>query len=292
VPPEPLDLLHLGHERVIGAYLVDTTEGLALFDCGPSTCVAVLKERLGERGLELRDLRHLLLSHIHLDHAGAAGVLVREHPELQVHVSPVGAPHLVDPTRLEQSARRLYGDEFDTLWGELAPVPKENVHETGDRVLELDCFPSPGHASHHVCYLDSDGTLYAGDAVGVRIQPSRFVLPPTPPPEFDLAVWESTLDAIDRRAPERLALIHFGVADSPPEHVAELRRRLRAWTSLVGEGASEEEFEAAGTAELGDDAPPYVQAMPLWQSYAGLRRYWDKRQKPTPANEGSGAALP
>jgi glyoxylase-like metal-dependent hydrolase (beta-lactamase superfamily II) len=281
VPPAPLDLLHLGRERVIGAYLLDTPDGPALFDCGPTTCVPALKSGLQGRGLELQDVPHLLLSHIHLDHAGAAGVLVREHPALQVHVSPIGAPHLVDPSRLEQSARRLYGDEFDTLWGELASVPQENVRETGDRVLGLDCFPSPGHASHHVCYLDSDGTLYAGDAAGVRIQPSAFVLPPTPPPEFDLAVWESTLDELERRAPERLALIHFGVADDPREHLAELRRRLRSWTALVGDGATEDEFEAAALAELGDDAPPYVQAMPPWQSYAGLRRYWDKRRTET-----------
>jgi glyoxylase-like metal-dependent hydrolase (beta-lactamase superfamily II) len=278
VPPEPLDLLHLGRQRVIGAYLLETSEGPALFDCGPASCVPVLKERLRERGLELQEVRHLLLSHIHLDHAGAAGVLVREHPELQVHVSPVGAPHLVDPARLEQSARRLYGDEFDTLWGELAPVPRENVRETGDRILGLDCFPSPGHASHHVCYVDEDGVLYAGDAAGVRIQPSPFVLPPTPPPEFDLQAWESTLDELERRDPQRLALIHFGVAGDPREHLAELRQRLRAWTLLVGDGASEEEFEAVAIAELADDAPSYVQAMPLWQSYIGLRRYCDTRQ--------------
>jgi glyoxylase-like metal-dependent hydrolase (beta-lactamase superfamily II) len=281
VPPEPLDLLHLGHERVIGAYLLDTPEGPALFDCGPTTCISALKEGLRERGLELQDVPHLLLSHIHLDHAGAAGVLVREHPGLQVHVSPLGAPHLADPTRLEQSARRLYGDEFDALWGELAPVPMENIRETGDQVLGLDCFPSPGHASHHVCYVDRDGTLYAGDAAGVRIQPSRFVLPPTPPPEFDLAVWESTLDEIERRDAQRLALIHFGVADDPIEHLAALRVRLRSWTALVGDGATEEEFEAAALAELGEDAPPYVQAMPPWQSYAGLRRYWVKRRAET-----------
>ena len=278
ITTDPLDLLHRGRERVIGVYLLETPEGPALFDCGPATCVPVLKERLRLRGLELHDVRHLLLSHIHLDHAGAAGVLVREHPELQVHVSPVGAPHLIDPSRLEQSARRLYGDEFDTLWGELAPVPQENVRETDDRVLGLDCFPSPGHASHHVCYVDGDRTLYAGDAAGVRIQPSRFVLPPTPPPEFDLEAWESTLDELERRDPARLALIHFGVADEPREHLAELRRRLRLWTSLVGDGASEEGFEAAATEELGHDAPQYEQAMPLWQSYAGLERYWEKRR--------------
>ena len=276
---EPLDLLHLGRERVIGVYLLETDDGLALFDCGPSTCVPALKDRLREHGLELGDVRDLLLSHIHLDHAGAAGVLVREHPALQVHVSPIGAPHLVDPSRLERSARRLYGDEFDALWGELAPVPQENVHETADRVLGLECFPSPGHASHHVCYLDADRTLWAGDAAGVRVQPSRFVLPPTPPPEFELDTWERTLDEIEARRPERLALIHFGVADDPAEHLAELRRRLRSWTERVGEGASEEEFEAAALAELGADAPPYEQAMPFWQSYAGLRRYWDKRRE-------------
>jgi glyoxylase-like metal-dependent hydrolase (beta-lactamase superfamily II) len=276
---EPLDVLHLGRERVIGVYLLETDDGLALFDCGPSTCVPALKDRLREHGLELGDVHHLLLSHIHLDHAGAAGVLVREHPALQVHVSPIGAPHLVDPSRLERSARRLYGDEFDTLWGELAPVPQENVHETADRVLGLECFPSPGHASHHVCYLDADRTLWAGDAAGVRVQPSRFVLPPTPPPEFDLDTWEHTLDEIEARGPKRLALIHFGVAEDPAEHLAELRRRLRAWTERVGEGASDEEFEAAALAELGDDAPPYEQAMPFWQSYAGLRRYWDKRRE-------------
>ena len=281
MPPQPLDLLHLGRERVIGAYLLDTAEGPALFDCGPTTCVPALKAALRDRGLELQDIPHLLLSHVHLDHAGAAGVLVREHPGLQVHVSPIGAPHLVDPTRLEKSARRLYGDEFDTLWGELAPVPMENIRETGDQVLGLDCFPSPGHASHHVCYVDRDGTLYAGDATGVRIQPSRFVLPPTPPPEFDLAVWESTLDEIERRDAQRLALIHFGVADDPIEHLAALRMRLRSWTALVGDGTTEEEFEATALAELGDDAPPYVQAIPPWQSYAGLRRYWEKRRAET-----------
>jgi glyoxylase-like metal-dependent hydrolase (beta-lactamase superfamily II) len=277
--PAPLDLEHLGRERVIGVYLLDTSEGQSLFDCGPATCVPTLKRRLAERGLELTDIRHLLLSHIHLDHAGAAGVLVREHPELQVHVSPIGAPHLLDPSRLEKSARRLYGDEFDSLWGELAPVPRENVHEVGDRVLGLDCFPSPGHASHHVSYLDGEGTLYAGDAAGVRIQPSRFVLPPTPPPEFDLDVWQQTIDELERREPQRLALIHFGVADDPPRHLAELRQRLETWTAIVGTGATEAEFEAAARAELGEEAPEYEQAMPLWQSYAGLRRYWEKRRE-------------
>jgi glyoxylase-like metal-dependent hydrolase (beta-lactamase superfamily II) len=275
--PEPLDLRHLGRERVIAAYLVQTEDGLALNDCGPTTCVPELKARLAERGLELSDVRHLLLSHIHLDHAGAAGVLVREHPELQVHVSEVGAPHLIDPSRLEASARRLYGDEFDTLWGELAPVPEGNVVVVDARVIGLECFPSPGHASHHVCYLDGDGTLYAGDAAGVRILPSSFVLPPTPPPEIDLEAWAATVDEIERRSPERLALIHFGVAEDPQRHLGELRERLEDWSGRVRDGASEEEFEALAAADLGADRDAYQQAMPFWQSYAGLKRYWEKR---------------
>ena len=275
--PEPLDLRHLGRERVIAAYLVQTEDGLALNDCGPTTCVPELKARLAERGLELSDIRHLLLSHIHLDHAGAAGVLVREHPELQVHVSEIGAPHLIDPSRLEASARRLYGDEFDTLWGELAPVPEGNVVVVDAQVVGLECFPSPGHASHHVCYLDGGGTLYAGDAAGVRILPSSFVLPPTPPPEVDLEAWAATLDEIERRSPERLALIHFGVAEDPQQHLGELRRRLGEWSERVRDGASEEQFEELAAADLGADRKAYRQAMPFWQSYAGLKRYWEKR---------------
>jgi glyoxylase-like metal-dependent hydrolase (beta-lactamase superfamily II) len=274
--PEPLDLRHLGHERVIGSYLLETDDGLALQDCGPTTCVPELEARLAERGLELADVRHLLLSHIHLDHAGAAGVLVREHPRLQVHVSEIGAPHLVDPSRLERSARRLYGDDFDRLWGELAPVPSENVHVVGSETLGLATFPSPGHASHHVCYLHREGTLYAGDASGVRIRPSEFVLPPTPPPEVDLEAWERTIDELERRQPQRLALIHFGVFEDVERHLEELRRRLREWAQRVRLGATEEQFAAEAAADLAEDQASYEQAMPFWQSYAGLRRYWEK----------------
>jgi glyoxylase-like metal-dependent hydrolase (beta-lactamase superfamily II) len=276
--PDLLDLLHLGSERVVAAYLVETKDGPALFDCGPASCVETLRARLAERGLRVGDVRHLLLSHIHLDHAGAAGVLVREHPGLVVHVSEIGAPHLVDPSRLERSARRLYGDTFDELWGELAPVPEENVRVAGDRVAGLDCFPAPGHASHHVCYLAADGTLYAGDAAGVRIAPAAYVFPPTPPPEFDLDAWLETLDELERRAPERLALIHFGVAEDVASHLDRLRTRLDEWARLVEGGAAEEEFVAAGHAGLPEaDAALYELAMPLEQSYAGLRRWADKR---------------
>lgn len=277
--PDLLDLHHQGAERVIGAYLLDTVDGPALFDCGPTTCLGRLKGALGELALELRDLRHLLLSHIHLDHAGAAGVLVREHPALQVHVSAVGAPHLVDPSRLEASARRLYGDTFDSLWGELAPVPEANIRIAGPEVVGLECFPAPGHASHHVCYLDSAGTLYAGDAAGVRIQPDRAVLPPTPPPDFDPAAWYRTIDEIERRQPQRLALIHFGIADDPEPHLAELRARLADWVERAESGVTEEAFSASvriDVSETGSDVEIYERAMPFWQSYAGLVRYRER----------------
>jgi len=278
--PEPIDLLHLGRERVIASYLLDTTDGPALVDCGPTSTVETLEAGLAARGVALSDIRHLLLTHIHLDHAGAAGVLVRKNPGLQVHVSPIGAPHLVDPERLERSARRLYGDSFDSLWGELAPVPAENVHPLDGAVVGLDSFPTPGHASHHVCYLDPDGTLYAGDACGVRVLPGRFVLPPTPPPDVDVDGWETTLDEIERRTPERLALIHFGVADDVSRHLTELRLILLDWAESVAGGATEEEFVEYALAELhdsGEDVDAYAQAMPFWQSYRGLARWAEKR---------------
>ena len=283
--PEPIDLHHLGIDRSIGCYLLDTADGPALFDCGPATTVEALKAGLAAEGLALADVRHLLLSHIHLDHAGAAGVLVREHPALQVHVSEIGAPHLVDPSRLERSARRLYGEAFDTLWGELVPVPEANVHIVGARVAGLDCFPTPGHASHHVSYLDDDGTLYAGDAAGVRIQPGRQVIPPTPPPDIDVELWQRTIDEIDRREPERLALVHFGVADDPTRHLADLRLELWDWAEFVLGGAGEEEFIEYVRAELanaGEDVTTYDVAMPLWQSYRGLARWAEKQREDLP----------
>src|SRR5215212_12053807 len=243
--PEPLDLRHLGRERVIGSYLLETDDGLALQDCGPTTCAAELNARLAERGLELRDLRHLLLSHIHLAHAGATGVLVREHPGLQVHVSGVGAPHLVDPSKLISSAARLYGDALEPLWGEIVPVPEENVHVVGARVGGLECFAAPGHASHHVCYVGPDATLYAGDAAGVRITPHRSVLPPKPPPDLDVEAWHETVAEIRRRQPERIALIHFGAFDDVDRHLDELERRLDGWTRRVEGGMSEPEFVEA-----------------------------------------------
>ena len=277
-----LDLRHLGHERVIGSYLLEGDEP-ALVDCGPSSCLDALQEGLAAQRLGIGELRHLVLTHIHLDHAGAAGSLVRENPDLLVHVSEIGAPHLVDPGRLERSARRLYGDAFDTLWGALEPVPEANVRVIGERVLDLEAFPTPGHASHHVSFLATDGACYTGDAAGVRIPPGRYIAPVAPPPDIDVEAWERTLDAIEERRPERLLLAHFGAAEDPTYHLGELRSALRTWAERAREG-SEEEFVAAAEADVraaADQATAdlFQQAGPFWQSYAGLRRYWDKKEE-------------
>ena len=274
---EPIDLLFGGAERAIGVYLVETPDGPALFDCGPSSTLPRLKEGLRERGLELTDVRHLLLSHIHLDHAGAAGALVREHPGLTVWVSAVGAPHVVDPTRLERSARRLYGDLFDTLWGELAPVPQANVRVADGDVLGLDAFPTPGHATHHVSYLDRDGTLYAGDAAGVRIQPADYIVPVSPPPDIDVEAWHATIAEVERRDAQRLALIHFGVETDVGDHLHRLGVELDRWAARVRDGMDVEAFVEAARADAGADADVYDRVAPFWQSWHGLRRYWDKR---------------
>jgi len=285
VTVEPIDLVHLETPGIIGCYLLETEDGPALFDCGPATCVEHLKAGLSERGLALTDLRHLLLSHIHLDHAGAAGTLVREHPGLQVHVSEIGAPHVIDPSKLEASARRLYGDAFDALWGELAPVPSENVHIVGDKVVGLECFPTPGHASHHVSYLDAQGTLFAGDAAGVRIGGGAFVMPPCPPPEFDLEAWEQTIFEIERRAPDRLALIHFGAYGDVEAHLSMLRETLARWAERVEDGMDEQTFVAAARYDVTQMDPDledaYDRAAPYWHHFRGIERYWRKRREAT-----------
>ena len=266
---------------MIAAWLLPGEEP-TLVDCGPSTCVQALDAGLAALGLELEDVRHLVLTHIHLDHAGAAGGLVRRHPGLRVHVSEIGAPHLADPARLEASARRLYGDDFDRLWGELVPVPEENIELAGERVAGMDAWPTPGHASHHVTYLTADGSCFSGDVAGVRIPPSAYVAPVAPPPDIDVEAWERSIASIEERRPAGLFLPHFGPFEDVDEHLAALRVALAAWSERARSGMSAEEFAQAAREELVGDADAetaatYVQAGPLWQSHAGLARYWRKR---------------
>jgi len=272
-----IDLNFGASPESIGVYLVDTDDGPALFDCGPSSTIEALETGLAANGLELTDVRHLLLSHIHLDHAGAAGSLVRKSPDLTVWVSPVGRAHLIDPSRLERSARRLYGDMFDPLWGELAPVPEENVRVADGDVLGWDAFPTPGHASHHVSYL-RDGTLLAGDATGVRMPGASYVLPVCPPPDITVEGWHETIAEIRRREPDRLALIHFGVHEDVEAHLDRLEVELDRWAARVGDGMSENEFVTAARTDIGGEADLYDRVAPLWQSFLGMQRYWEARR--------------
>ena len=272
-----IDLNFGGAPHAIGVYLVETTDGLALFDCGPTSTLPALEAGLAEHGLALEHLRHLLLSHIHLDHAGAAGPIVRRHPNLTVWVSKIGAPHLVDPSRLERSARRLYGELFDPLWGELAAVPEQNVRTAEGNVLGWESFPTQGHASHHVSYF-RDGTLLAGDAAGVRMPGASYVLPVSPPPDIDVEAWHATAAAIRARKPERMALIHFGVHEDVETHLDRLELELDRWAARVRDGMDQEEFVAAARADAGEDASLYDRVAPFWQSWHGMKRYWDRRE--------------
>ncbi len=279
---ELIDLHHLGRPKVIAAWLLDGAEP-AVVDCGPASCLDGLRAGLAQHGLGIDDLRHVVLTHIHLDHAGAAGTLVRENQGLTVHVSEIGAPHLVDPSRLERSSRRLYGEDFDRLWGEVVPVPEANVRVLGDSVIGLEAFLTPGHASHHVSFVDGEGACYAGDATGARILPARFVAAVAPPPDVDLEAWERSLTAIEDRRPRSLRLPHFGEVLDVAEHLALVRERLAAWSARVRDGASEEEFVASAEAELQAEGAETMeaarQAAPFWQSHAGLKRYWDKKRE-------------
>jgi len=270
-----IDLHFLGLEKEIGVYLFDTADGPALFDCGPASTLEHLRTGLAEHALEVTDVRHLLLSHIHLDHAGATGELVREHPGLTVWVSPIGAPHLVDPARLVSSARRLFPN-FDELWGPVTPVPEANLRLAEGDVLGWEAFPTPGHASHHVSYL-RDGTLLAGDATGVRILPSDYVQPVAPPPDIDLEAWQRSVDEIERRAPERLALIHFGVVTDVSAHLDLFRAALERWSGWVRDGMTQDEFVAAVSADAGEEAERYSAVFSFAMSYLGLKRYHEKR---------------
>jgi glyoxylase-like metal-dependent hydrolase (beta-lactamase superfamily II) len=270
-----IDVKHLGVERVIGCCELDGV----LIDPGPTSCLETLLEGLTEPP------RALLLTHIHLDHAGASGSLVERFPELEVYVHERGVPHMVDPERLLKSARRLYGEDMDRLWGEMVPVPERNIRELrgGERVLDgaFEVAYTPGHASHHVSYRHG-GTAFVGDAAGVRIPPANMTIPPTPPPDIDVEAWHDSIERLRAWSPERLARTHFGESADPGAELDELDRRLDEWAQRVRE-QDLDQFVAGVrediTALAGEDVlPQYTQAAPPEQLYQGLERYWRKRQ--------------
>jgi glyoxylase-like metal-dependent hydrolase (beta-lactamase superfamily II) len=271
-----IDLMHLGRARVIGCWQIDDV----LVDPGPGSCLPTLLDALGDERP-----RALLLTHIHLDHAGASGSLARRWPELEVYVHERGAHHLVDPSRLLDSARRLYGDDMERRWGEFLPVPESQLRvlQGGERLFGASGFEvvyTPGHASHHVSYLH-DGTAFVGDVGGVRITTNTLTLPPTPPPDIDLEAWHESIERVAAWQPERLAMTHFGATEDVEEQLDELSRRLDEWADRVRTQDAETFIEGiTNEIEAGTDAAnaaAYAQAAPPDQLYAGLERYWRKR---------------
>jgi glyoxylase-like metal-dependent hydrolase (beta-lactamase superfamily II) len=272
-----IDVMHLGRERVIGCWQV----GEALIDPGPASCLPTLLA-----ALEDERPGALLLTHIHLDHAGASGSLVRRWPDLEVYVHARGAPHLADPSRLLKSAKRLYGDEMERLWGEVLPVPERNLRvlEGGERLLgeHFEVAYTPGHASHHVSYLHEE-TAFIGDVGGVRINPSPLTIPPTPPPDIDIEAWNRSIERVAAWQPQRLAVTHFGSSEDVSGQLDEVGQRLDDWAQRARR-ENLETFVAGITAEIERGAEPgtppaYAQAAPPEQMYLGLDRYWRKRDE-------------
>jgi glyoxylase-like metal-dependent hydrolase (beta-lactamase superfamily II) len=275
--PREIDCLHLGRERVICCWQV----GDILIDPGPTSCLDTVLE-----ALDGREPRVLLLTHIHLDHAGATGTLARRFPDLEVYVHERGARHMISPERLIQSASRLYGDDMERLWGAFEPVPQERLHvlvggerlDLGGRVFDVGY--TPGHASHHVSYLH-DGTAFTGDVGGCRVVPAAPPIPPTPPPDIDVEAWHRSLELLASWRPERLAMTHFGPSEQVDGQLTELAERLDRWAELA-RTEPEDEWIAGVREEMrsrvsASEYEAFLQAVPSEQAFAGLRRYWDKR---------------
>ncbi len=294
-----IDTDHEHTSQTIGAYLL-TGDRPALIETGPASTVETLLEGVRAAGVEPKDLQAVAVTHIHLDHAGATGTLVRRFLHLDVYVHPVGAPHLVDPSRLLASAGRLYGAELARLFGEVIPIPADRVHvlKDGETVTlgsrRLRALDTPGHARHHHVYLDeATGDLFTGDAAGVALPGSRYVRPPTPPPELDIPAWDATIARLRALQPRRLLLTHFGAHTWVDDLLTQLQERLHALERIVRDalGAGEndaaiaERLRTAAAAEIGAlDGPAsaarFEVIMATGQSVQGLIRYVRMHSRP------------
>jgi glyoxylase-like metal-dependent hydrolase (beta-lactamase superfamily II) len=293
-----LDLAFQGSAGVIGAYLFTGPDGHTLLETGPGSTLEALERAVRAAGADLADVTQLVVTHIHLDHAGAAGSLLRRLPNARLFVHPVGAPHMIDPSKLLASATRIYGEHMDRLWGAFEPCPRERVAILNDgEVLQcgthtLQALYTPGHASHHIAFHDpQDGAVYTGDVAGVRLDAAKYVRPPTPPPDIDVEAWHASIDRIRALNPRTLRLTHFGSFDDPPRHFDELLRRLDAWAAWAARrlhaGATREELVRALktdsdlelNAETADPtiAEGYELASPSGMTVDGLVRYLRKK---------------
>lgn len=290
-----VDLRFLGRPHAIAAALVQGPGGLAIIDPGPTTCLATLEAGLASHGARMDDVTHILLTHIHLDHAAATGTIVRAHPHLRVLVHEVGAPHLNDPSRLLASATRLYGDQMERLWGEVAPVPRRNIDvlSGGERLSvagrTFEVAYTPGHASHHVSYFDrASGVAFVGDTAGMSID-GGYVLPPTPPPDIDLAAWRRSVALFEEWSPGTLFLTHFGPVMHVRTHLQTLLDHLATTTALVKETLQEQGSDEERMTRFAErlrremrrqmseaQLDSYGLSAPLGLQWLGLARYWRK----------------
>ncbi len=242
-----------GEEEVVGSYLFSGKDELVLVDPGPGSTAQALLTSIREAGFEPQNVTSILLTHIHLDHAGATGTLLHSMPEAKVVVHSKGAPHLIDPSKLVTSARRIYGERMDDLWGEIEAVPQDRIQVMeGGEVLNVaghrfEVHYTPGHAVHHVIFFDvHSGELFAGDAAGVCLPGTEYVRPPTPPPDLDIEAWSSSIDLLKRLRPDVLYIGHFGAKRNPTQILEALRANLFAWGDLIlsamNDGKSETEI--------------------------------------------------
>ncbi len=292
-PVITLDLKFQGMRQAIASYLIRHSSGAVLVECGPGSCHAGLEAGLAEHGLSPRDITHVLLTHIHLDHAGAAGWWSRQGAEIVVH--PVGAPHMLNPEKLLASAARIYGDRMESLWGEFLPVLEDRLRVVQDAEeivigdLKFVALNTPGHAEHHYVYLFED-VCFSGDVGGVRIPGFPYLRVPMPPPELHLERWHSSLNIIRNQKFSRIAPTHFGIYNDPEWQLHEVEKGLDSalrWLEQTMPGdppveALRESFSDWMTQEavemgISDDVlRSYELANPLGMSADGLQRYWKK----------------
>jgi glyoxylase-like metal-dependent hydrolase (beta-lactamase superfamily II) len=297
-----IDLRFLGMKRVVGTAVLDGPSGMTLVDPGPTSCLPALESGLADLGHQLSDVRTLLLTHIHLDHAGATGTLLHRVPSAVVYVHERGAPHMIAPEKLLASAARLYGANMERFWGEFRPVPPDRVRvlrggehvDLAGRTLHVQY--TPGHASHHVSYFDmTTGAAYVGDTAGIRVVPG-YIKAPTPPPDIDLELWETSLQRIEAWKPRRLVLTHFGPIEDVDDHLRGFRGVLARQAALVretlaSEGTDEErirrfveDMRADAHRRLSpEDAASTEAAAAFDQLWLGLARYWRKKAAAPPA---------
>jgi glyoxylase-like metal-dependent hydrolase (beta-lactamase superfamily II) len=282
---------------VIATAILTGADGVTLIDPGPTSCLPMVEAGLRDRGLTLRDVRTVLLTHIHLDHAGATGTIVERVPNVRVFVHERGAHHMIDPAKLLASATALYGDRMDTLWGAFQPVPADRVTalQGGERLelagTSLHVAYTPGHAKHHVSFLDEHaGMAYVGDTGGVRVS-GEYLLAPTPPPDIDIEAWQASLNTIDAWQPVSLFLTHFGPVTPARAHLARFRTTLSssadAFKALMATGGSDEELTKSYAEHLRRDvrrelpeheARAAELAAPFDLLGQGLARYWQKKR--------------